>query len=391
MRTPTLRYIAALALAAAVLAASCEEGPVGIFASIAGETDIGEGTEAFRRASPSWVSRLGNDYYAGVGSLYRENASGVWQTVTSAAATANGGKTTFAPSGVVAGGVLYAALVDGATGDGLGIWSTADGTTWVRVDAAFPAAGRTLRRLLSANGVLFALTDDETSATSVSLHWLNGAAFASSGVSAADIGMPNSVAWDGTTYWFDAGASILTGTTPGGIAATAPPATDSFSGVMTLAAGTVLFTARSGKLYRYFDVPDPDPDWHVSSVYQNSSSKIEYSFSVPTLVTFGATTALVIGTAGIPADDGTSPALGGYLEFDATGGFDPGTSPAANTTHTQIADAVNFETSLTGQSVRALPLFDEGSGVLTVFALTDGYGLWSNHYSGSAWGKWQRE
>jgi hypothetical protein len=50
---------------------SCTEGPVGIFASIAAETDINKyATPAFKSASPAFVAKLGTSYYAGIGELY---------------------------------------------------------------------------------------------------------------------------------------------------------------------------------------------------------------------------------------------------------------------------------------------------------------------------------
>ncbi|TFG84909.1 MAG: hypothetical protein E4H20_01875, partial [Spirochaetales bacterium] len=83
---PNFKRTIALALSAILFLlalVACAEGPVGIFASIAGETDINKNmTKAFKDASPSFVALMDGNYYAGVGVLWKRSATGTsWNKV----------------------------------------------------------------------------------------------------------------------------------------------------------------------------------------------------------------------------------------------------------------------------------------------------------------------
>ncbi len=88
-RLITILLATVLALSSLV---SCAEGPVGIFASIAAETPINENqTKAFLNTSPRFVAKLGSDYYAGIGVLWKKaGLDGKWQKASVAGLTGTG-------------------------------------------------------------------------------------------------------------------------------------------------------------------------------------------------------------------------------------------------------------------------------------------------------------
>lgn len=379
------------ALAVLFVPLSCQEGPVGIFASVAGETPVNANmTKAFEKASPSWVAKLGTDYYAGVGVLWKRPEGGAWSKAN--VSSVNAGNT-FAISGAVAGSNLYVVFVDTASGNKLGVWTSTDGASWSRTDPAFPAAGEQLINVLSANGQLFATTRTSTEVDGVisethSLYYLNGAAFSPTAVAAADIGTPVSAAHDGTDYWFAAGTSVLRGDTAVGVAAATDmpgqPSAEALAGITNLDGSDLLVTTRSGRLYQV-----SGGTWTASAVFSDSKDKA-FALSKPAYVDLGATDSVVLaGTQAYSRSATDKASAGGYLEFKAAQPFVPGTAvPAVNPR--LITDAINFDTSLAFQSVSAMYVFDEGSGH-RAFALADGHGLWSNYYDGAAWSKWARE
>lgn len=387
------------------LLASCDDD-YGIFAMVAAAKDISSDmTAEFEDATPNFVALLGTTYYTGIPMLWKENGTG-WEKV---GVSDIGSGTMHAVSGVSTGSTMYLAFRD-ATNDAFkGVWSTTDGSSWTRVDSGFPASGEYFSSLLMANDQLFAVTTDVKSSTddfnAYSVYYLNGGTFALAGVdSDSTIGQPTSVAWDGTNYLFTAGGRLLRGTSalndvaaitgPDDLAPYVVSGDDTtynattYGGVCALpTAGSLLVTGRAGSLYRTDD--------HGATWLENSTSYTDsdtaYSFSVPSYVSFGTapTIAVIVGTDSIPRSSTILPTADGYLEFDATSGFDPSTNPSA-TDHGLIASVVNFGSSLDGLIVNAMPVFTDGS-TRRVFALTSGDGLWSNTYSDGDWGEWVRE
>ncbi len=392
------RFAAVLFATLAVLATavSCEEGPVGIFASVAGETPVNANmTKAFEFATPAWVARLGTAYYAGIGVLWKRTDGGAWSRAD--VSDVNGSRTTFAISGAVVGANLYAAFIDTASGARLGVWTSADGSAWTRVDATFPDAATegSLIKLLPANGQLFAVTRESTETDGVvdethSVFYLNGATFDATAIVDADIGTPDSLAFTNGNYWFTAGSSIVYGAAPAGLStATAmggKPTAESFGGIIAIDGTNLLVASRSGKLWR---VDTGTLAWTATEIFANSKDKA-YAFSQPAYVPYAGGFAVAAGAQAYPRSSTDIAPAGGYLEF-AANPFDAATAAPAVTTRL-ITDAINFDTSLAYKSVKGLFAFAEGAGY-RLFALTDGDGLWSNFYTTATttWSKWARE
>ncbi|MBN1518666.1 MAG: hypothetical protein JW923_01090 [Spirochaetales bacterium] len=383
-----MKALKLLALAAVVVVSlsSCEEGPVGIFASIAGETDINAlMTKEFENASPAFVVKADTTMYAGVGVLWSRPEGGRPWTRMDVSAVGSG--TLFATSAAVVGTTLYATFTDTGTGADLGVWSW-NGTSWNRVDAAFPAAGEELRCVLGANGQVFAVTalhaaSDDSMDTTHSLYYLNGAAFATAGPADAAIGQPNSVAFDGTRYWFTAGPQVLTGTAASAIAvdATAPAA--DFGGVAYAAVpGETVFGTRSGVMYTVSGTT-----WSAASTAQTDLGGDAYAFYQPVYVSAG-TAAILMPTRSWYRSSTDPAPPGGYLEFAATG-FDVATA-TPNADRDLVSWPTNYAITLDKASIKSIVSLQEGTGT-SLFALTDGNGLWSNYHDGSVWTGWRRE
>jgi hypothetical protein len=340
---------------------------------------------------------LGTTYYAGIGTLWNKPVdSSTWRK---AAIPQDLSGTVFAGSGAVIDATLFVAFSD-STGTSLGIWSTTNGTTWNRADAAFPADGSELRMILSANNELFAVSS--TVATdlneSYAIHHFNGTSFVATSITSdPDIGLPNSVAYANSAYWFTAGGYLLKGTdevsitkvtggpgdwTTGSTVAT--PLAATYGGVCAIGPTGILVSGRNGQLFYY----DDGTTWTTSTVTFKDSSSDAFSFSIPTCITIDAVTVLVVGTINVPRSSSDIPPTDGYLEFDVSASFTADLS--TNETHSLISDAINFSSSLAGFSVTSMPFFDLGT-TKKIFALTDGDGLWSNTYSGTTWGGWGRE
>ncbi len=384
-RTGVLLILISLVFMVGVSA--CTDGPVGIFASIAQETDINASrTAAFDGTSPDFVGRLGSDYYTIINGTIWKPVAGVWKKLATI------------PPGVSNGTASSAATIGGATptlfvtfgliGDGTQkVWSTINGTDWVSVDATFAENGQ-IDSLLSANDQLFVVTRadttvDSATTTSYSVYFWNGTSFVLTGPGGTELtdlsGRPTSVAFDGTDYWLTAGEAIYQEATADAlVAVVANLPDDSFTGVTT--DGTnVIFSSISGKLYTY----NGSGAWPVSGVFEKSD--LPHAFSTPTVVDDGTNTYLLIGTN--YASDAAS--ASGYLEFDISTEFNPTTASASE--GSDFADIVNFQTSVSANYISKFYVADEGAGKLRVFALTVGNGLWSNYFDGTSWSGWARE
>jgi hypothetical protein len=384
----------AAVLVFASLSFSCDD-TLGIFASVAAETDNSKDlTKALEESSPGFVVHLDGKYYAGIGKLWSK-ADGATQW---ALHTVNGVSSSqpFAGSGTVidvAGtDTMYVSFADSGTGADLGVWSTTDGSTWTHVVPAFPAGGQNLIGLLSANDILFAVTTNERLLTSdtaaYSVYYLNAGVFASAGISAdTTIGVPNSIAYDGTNYWMTAGDSVLTGPV-NGLATGTQPGGSKYSGIATYNTNGVIVSSKSGNLYYW---PSGGP-WTTAGPFNNADGDA-FSLSAPTIINedgVGVDEILLVGTTSFPLDT-TLPSYDGYLEFDVSSGFSAGMTPSAD--HSLISSAVDFDSSLTTRSVSSMPLINLGGGDFKLFACTDSYGLWSNTYTTATntWGLWKRE
>jgi hypothetical protein len=344
-------------------------------------------TKALETSSPGFVVHLGSAYYAGIGKLWSKPDNGTqWSlhTVSGVAATQP-----FVSSGVVAnvgGFKLFAAFVDSSTGDSLGVWSTANGSGWTRVDAAFPPAGTNLVNILAANNTVFAVTVNDRTLTTdpavYSIYYFDGTIFTSAGIlNDPTIGVPTSVAYDGSNYWMTAGDVVLKGLVTALAPAAPQPSGSDFSGVAVRNTSELIISSYTGNLYYSIN---NGTTWTTAGPFNNSKGKA-YSLSAPTVVNDNI---LVVGTSSFPLST-TLPSYDGYLEFDVSGGFSAGM--ASVTDHSLISSAVDFDSSLTTRSVSSMPLVDFGDGTYKLFACTDSYGLWSNAYDGTNWGLWKRE
>jgi len=404
--------VSAFTLAIAFLAMGCEEGPAGIFSSVANEKETSTSitTDAIETSSPSFVAKLGDTYYAGIGTLWSKTGDVVWSLVEGLNGKITGlvePSKAYAGSGAVVSvagtDTLFVSFSDSVTGNGLGVWSTTDGSNWVLASDSLPS-DQYVRNLLAANDTLFVVTSSAVETTeSYSLYYFAGTQFqATSIVADASIGLPDSVAYSGTSYWFTAGGRLISGTAafsdftavigPEDWAADSTaeaPLKATYGGVCAYGTG-VIVSSRSGMLYY---LADGASTWIASGPYANSKSA-SYSLSQPVYLEAGGVRILVVGTNGRVNPSGELPPLGGYLEFDITAGFS--TTLAADIGHALTSTANNFDTSLSGTSVGSMVLMDtgvsdSGAGTFKLFALTNGKGLWSNTFNGTAWGLWVRE
>jgi hypothetical protein len=402
-RNLTRLSIVATVAIAALLAASCEEGPAGIFSRVSAERSTTAGmTDDIQYSTPSFVVRLGETYYAGIGSFWMKGATATaWSPVGAdalapirVAAGLEADASLFAGSGAVAGGTMYVLFSEASTGANIGVWATTDGAAWHKVSDGLPASGG-VQRLLVANGELFAavatsrLTIDE--APAYSLYRLSGAAFVATGFldeSDAALRLPASAAWDGSNYWFTAGARLVRGAAPATLDVVAPSwAGAMLNGVCAVDGGIIVATDDG-----YLRYTADGSSW-TSSEQQLKTKKV-LSLSAPTYVP--GTKSLAVGTNKIARSSSDTPSVDGYLEFDLSAGFVEGA--AAKPDHSLFSTAINFDSSLSGKSVRSMPFFDHGDGVLKLFALCDGQGLWSNAYDtanldalANGWSGWIRE
>lgn len=358
---------------------ACTDGPVGIFASIARETDINASrTAAFDGTSPDFVGKLGTSYYTIInGTIWSRPVNGSsWKKVAPPSGVAQGE----ASSAVVTATHLF--MVFGQTGDSTQkIWNTTDLTDWTSVfSASLP--GIKIDSLLTTNNQVFAVTRADTTVdndttTLYSVYYWNGASFVTAGVAVTGISnRPTSTAYDGTSdYWITAGSDVYSGLL-GTLTVRSGTPVDTFAGVVNEATGKMILSSRTGKLHRF------DGIWTSSTAFEKSGNP--HAFSAPAIVADGSNAFLLVGT--VWAKD--SATASGYLEFDIpVAGFN--TAASAND-GSVFADIVNFQTSVSSNYVTAMSVADEG-GSKRVFALTMGNGLWSNYFDGTTWAGWARE
>jgi hypothetical protein len=399
-----------IAFAVAFLFIACEEGPAGIFSSVSSETKTNTdiSTDDIKTSSPSFVARLGTTWYAGIGTLWSKTGEAKWTKVDLSAVNlvlSSDKSIVYASAGAVinvaGASTLFVAFSDSASGDDLGVWKTTAGTIWEDASLGLPAT-QYMRKLLAANGILFAVTSTVTGtgtdvSEAYSLYYFDGSQFQATAVTEnLAIGMPDSVAFDGSSYWFTAGGKLIKGTGVSTLAVvTGPkdwtadstavaPLTATYGGICAIGTSVIIST-RTGKLHFSSD----GTTWTSSTDPYANSGGDAYSLSQPTYLEAGAYKILVIGTNGKVNSDGNQPPLGGYLEFDLSAGF--AADLASDSTHSLTSDATKFDTSLAGKAVSIMPAFDTANGTFKIFALTSGAGLWSNTYNGSDWGLWVRE
>lgn len=377
------KNILAVAIIALALS-SCEEGPAGIFSRVADETSTTDNmTKALEEATPKFVTYLSanSTYYSGIGTLWQKAAgASKW---TQADTSGISSKTLIADSGAVAGTNLYVAFVEATSLTDLGVWATDDGSSWTQVFSA--PSGQHIKSVLAAGTYFFIVTGNiRTSTTEIATYSIYRSDDLVNPLLTPNstIGVPASVALFGTTYIFTAGGrlvvdngavAVIDGPAPAAISA---PTT--YGGVCTDSTGFVV-SGRYGKLFHSVD----GSVWEETAAYTDSDSD-NYSLSTPTYIDDGTNQILVVGTNGKPRTSSDIPPTDGYLEFS----FPSFAARSLSEDHTLITTATNFASSLDGYSVNGMPFISDTN---RLFAMTDGDGLWSNTYSGSAWGGWVRE
>jgi hypothetical protein len=351
----------------------CTEGPMGIFADIAAESDIGKDrTDDFSGANSSFAGRIGsNNYYAivGTGRLYESAVNGSWNRSTLPAIS-----DTFAQSAAVTSTDLY--VVFGLSNP---VVYSYNGTAWTPITFNPALSDEKIVRVLAAeDDQVFAITEhilagDRTG--KYSIYSFNGTDFDFEEYDGSGIGfeisLPNSVTVNAGTYWFDAGAKAISGTL-GSLAQTSAPPPYKTTGV-AFHAGKAYFTSSEGRIITTTD----GTAWASSAMFE-SSTDVEINFTVPRIVDSNGTDVLLAGTTSVAGESIGS----GYLELD------PGTLAEYSTR--VISSITNYNTSLNGKSVLGMPTYTEGTGY-RVFGLTTNDGLWSNYFNGTTWSGWARE
>ncbi len=382
----TLRFISIAILTSAVLY-GCKNGPIGIFASLGGETSLGtDASKGFKSASPSFVVELGANYYAGIGKLWKRSttAASVWAPL----GTLPNADTVYADSAVTVstGPTMYVSFKD-SQGATAGVWPMT-GTSWgTRVDPAFPPAGTTLEKLLVANNQVFAVCSTASAATppvvTYTVYFLSGGTTFTAITSLSDMAArPIGITSDGTNYWLAAGTKLYTDTViAAGSFAALPDTPIAFTSLVYADATLELIaTGGNGKIYQ---TTDNGTTWPASATFDKSGTAYYFSKAVLVPAAVDGTRRLLVAT-----DARYLPALsasGGYLDFDVTNPAILTWSATQNVNKTPISDAINFDTTIGNNPVSELVLLGN-----TLFACTGGHGLWSNRY-GSAWSTWLRE
>lgn len=384
--------ISLIIMAAAALAlvlSACAEGPVGIFASIAAETDINKhATKEFRGTSPSFVAKLDDTYYAGIGGLWKR---GVAETSWTKQSTAFLGSGNFsAVSGAVNGGALFILYVE-ADNNSRGVYKFESGTwdsTPISITGISPSEQPT-SLLQAETGALFLVTSTQAKdsdgkiTTTSSLYRFDGTNFVkeTGAQNKPAPGVFNAIAINESTCYFSAGTHVYAGTS-GSISLITgesnQPSDVNFGGVSIVGTNPV-FMGRDGKLYRR-----EGTNW-TNSIQYSSFNGRPFSFSIPVVVDDGVNSTLLVPSRAYEKDTGL-----GYLEFDASS-FTASTAP--NSSYGRVSTLNNYFITLDGKSVKQILAFDENGDATheRLFALTDGDGLWSNQWQGSSWSGWRRE
>ena len=354
-----------------LVTAACNDGPVGIFASIASEAKVTyTGTEAFKKATPSNVVKREETLYAVITKLWKKNGT-KWEKVASLPANAF-----YASAAVVNVTTLYVSFLD-SSAHALGVYSTIDDNTWLRVDQNFPASGEQVQQLLTVNNNVFAVTstkgaDDKTEYV---LYELNGNIFEQRKAGGTNLFY---VVYHSSTYYVASGANVWT---TSDFTSYSEPASltlsenDYVTGLAVIDSKPTVTTA-SGKVY-WFD----GSNWQSTAALKVANNELYLSSMVE-----HNSHHLIIATNSVTRKVGdtskTAPAAG-YVELDL-----PliTTSTQKETSALSTATQTNFSSTIGTTALSMLVMIDN-----TLYAGSVGNGLWSNKYNGSSWSGWQRE
>ena len=353
--------------------ASCNDGPVGIFASIGSESPIEyKGTEAFKKSTPATVVSRAGTLYAIITKLWKKN-NNTWKKVTGLPANA-----VYAAAAVVQGTTLYVAFLD-ANAHSLGVFSTTDDATWSRVDPNFPASGEQVQQLITAHTDVFAVTTKAVDGkTQYNLYQLSGTSFGS----AIKVGNNIfSITYVDPTYYVASGKYVWSSSDFSNFSdsLTLDVDTDIITSITSID-GTPTAVTAFGKVY-WFD----NGSWkNTDSLIKNSKTLYLHSMVEHNLTLFVATNSVVRKTA----DNKTEIApVAGYIELAL-----PLQTTSTQREDNSLVSATNtsFSATIGSTALSMLTLIIENS-IPTLYAGSVGNGLWSNRYENNKWTGWQRE
>lgn len=365
------RLVTLFILVTTLLLASCNDGPVGIFASIASEAAVTySGSESFRKATPATVVQRGTTLFAVITQLYKKNDT-TWVKATDLPSNAF-----YATSAAVIGTKLYVSFFDSNVRS-LGVWETSDNSTWVRTDNTFPASGKQIQQLIATNGKLFAVTSSNTidNKTEYVLYELSGSTFTERKTGSTNLFYV--IEKDGT-YYVASGANIWT---TSDFSSYSDPASLTLSDSGNYVTGLAIIdskptaTTALGKIY-----------WFTGSTWTSTTSSLTVSSNelyLSSMVEHAGT--LFIATNSVPrkVDGNTKIApAAGYVELSLP--------LSASSTQQDPTNKTNFSSTIGSTALSMLTLIME-NGTPIMYAGSVGNGLWSNKYTDSAWSGWQRE
>lgn len=362
------RFIPALLILIA-FAVSCDDGPVGIFASIVSESPIEyKGTEVFKKSTPAAVVSRNGTLYAVITTLWKKKGN-TWEKATNLPLHAM-----YATSAAVTGTTLYVAFLD-SNAHSLGVFSTTDDSYWTHVDSTFPARDEQVQQLLAVNNKVFAVTTKAVDGkTQYNLYHLSSGSF----------GLPIktgtnlfSLAYVGSTYYVASGTTIWTSTDLANFSESLPLADDFFTSIASIG-GTPTAVTAFGKVYWY------EGGWKNTEGLTKSSKKLYLHAPVEyNNILFVATNTVVRKTGTVTE---VSP-IAGYIELDFP--LSPTSTQRADSSLVTATNTV-FSATIGSTALSMLTLITE-NGKPTLYAGSVGNGLWSNRNENGSWSGWQRE
>jgi len=399
-----MKYAARLALSAILLSTtlmffSCDDG-YGVFSSIQEERRVA-GSEIFKSASPSAITRFNGTYYVATARIFSgKTASWAVDPISfpAPAESATPDKaigTSYLCTGLASDSTfLYAALRDqgGASGYGIFSLSSLDGATWSSL-VAQSVIGGSVEALFEANDRVFALVKPSSAAV-YTVKALGATGLSSiQGLEALTSPLVG-IAFDGTSYHYAIGTKLYTGTTTSAaensswheVQSALGSSTKSITSIVMSGKGLCLGTA-DGFIYG-----------RENGAWRTTATALTYlatgkAYRLTALIeapVAGLAPRLIAGTG---AYAGTVTARG-YMEasygpegteFSAISHVPGGESGALLTSST------NYDTSFKDNAVIFFRVYSETDSGKRLFASISGNGLWSKTWDGMAWSDWQAE
>ena len=372
------RYAACLSLALVALLLGACDNSYGVLSTVQ-EEDKTTATSTFYKATVTDLVHIGSSYLAKASSLYSRPDTSTAGSDWAYVAASKFGTTSYSCSGLAATSTTaYAAIREYVSGDMIGLYSSADGSSWSMVSGT---ATYDIQALYAVNNQLFVIVRD-SGASTYTLYHLNGTTFEGTGIasvsppSSSSVPITNGVYFNGG-YYFGAGTTLYNGT---------PTTLASYkTGLGTITALATdddlydtdqgLFVGNAaGSVYRY------DLGTTTWTAGVSVSTDTDYGITTMIVVPYGASSTkkvLLVGDEYIE----------GYYEADVTSGL--GSFKLGDSSEI-IASTSDFDSSL--QYLTPFSFVYAGNttdGILfaCVSATTsDSYaGLWSIKLGSNAW------